>query len=279
MKELRLGAHLSVVDGIAYAIAAARAMSMNEIQIMTGPERSYDTWDVSEWSVGQFRKLSYEMRVTCHLPYMINPCEEGAQRRGWYKKAYRQHCQTAQVLGAKGVVLHAGFKKDLTLEKAAANFREFLESTWESLGTLQLLVETDSGSKNGSAVGSPEFIAENVRDLLVEGNVGMCLDTAHMYGRGLDLWNTEIRRDFLEEYQDLIGLVHLNVPDKEVLLGSFKDRHNTPFNDRPEMEHKKFLEDLAPWPLILERRSLKVIQQDNLYVRKILGQPLERQKA
>jgi endonuclease IV len=110
-------------------------------------------------------------------------------------------------------------------------------------------------------------------------NIRMCLDTEHMWARGVNLWDETVRQEFLDEFAGLIELVHLNVPDHGVLLGSHIDRHNVPFEERSDLKHEGLIQDLAQWPLILERRSLSVQESDNRFVREVLGQPLERARA
>lgn len=278
-RDLRLGAHLRVADeGLAYTVATARGMCLNEMQILTGKERDYEPWEIEEGTIDQFRKMTYEMKLTVHLPYMLNPCEGNSQRKGFYKHTVKRHLKMAEALGAKRAVLHPGFKKDLTEPMAFRNLIAFIEGTWSSDTPVELLLETDSGSKNGSAIGSSEFIKEVAKEI-TGVTVRMCLDTEHLYARGIDLWDPDVRKAYLDEYGDLISLVHLNVPDHEVQLGSFLDRHNTAFEDRADWDHQGFLEDFSRFPMILERRSLFVVQRDNLYVRLALGQQLERQRA
>jgi deoxyribonuclease-4 len=278
MRDLRLGGHLRTEDGLSITVATARGMCFNELQIMTVHGRDYEPFEVTEQDLLRWRKMSYEMTVTIHLPYTVNPCEDQPRRRQFYRHAVKRNIELGLALGARRFVLHPGFKKDLTTEKAAANLRAFLEESWSENTQATLLLETDSGSKNGSAVGSPEFIATTLGELELP-NTGMCLDTEHLFARGTNLWDEVIRKDFLSEHGHLIRLVHLNCPDPAVSLGSFLDRHNTPFEERAELESEGLIEALSAYPMILERRSLQVMQRDNLFVRTVLGQPLEKQRA
>jgi len=277
-KELRLGGHLRADEGLAYVVATARGMMYNEVQIMCGNGTDYTPWDVSQELTAKYRKLSYEITTTVHFPYVINPCEQIPQRRGYYKQSFKKYIDAAEALGARRIVVHPGFKKDLTEAQAYTNLMAFVEQVWKEDTRLELLLETDSGSKNGSAIGSAEFIAEVIANMETPA-IRMCIDTEHLFARGVNLWDAAVRKDFLAEYGSLISLVHLNCPDKEVTLGSFLDRHNTPFEDRKDLSHQGLIEDLSVFPMILERSSLAVQQKDNVYIRRVLGQPLEKQRA
>lgn len=244
---------------------------------MVGDPRSYKPYDFDPKVVNEFIRNTYGTTLTVHMPYIINPCEGNGQRKSFYTKTFKSYVEVAQTLGAKWIVMHPGFRKELSELDALDNLVRFVSRAWEEDYKPILLLETDAGSKNGSAVGSPEFIVEAMN--LCEVPMHMCLDTTHMYARGVDLWHDEIREDFLLEYGHHIKNVHMNVPDLKVTLGSHLDRHNTPFEDRPGWNHEKFIQDLARYPMILERSSLAVQEKDNNYIRNVLGQPLERQSA
>ena len=94
----------------------------------------------------------------------------------------------------------------------------------------KLLLENAAGQGNALATTFREIktILDGVDDAK-RGNVGVCVDTAHIWGVGdYDISQcSEVERMF-EEFDDIIGLdnftlLHLN--DSEVPLGSRKDRH------------------------------------------------------
>jgi len=269
MKSVKIGGHLSIKDGLGGVVLAARALDYAYVQLMLGDGRSYTPVDLSTKDLEEYQKMMYGIGTYVHLPYVINPCEGEPSRVGFYKRAYRQFCSVASGLGAKAVVLHPGFKKELTEEKAMENMVKFLDSAHDEDWRLQCFLETDSGSKNGSAVGSPEFIQKALTQL-DSTQFAMCIDTVHLYARGIDMWQKDVRSNLLSQFQKEIQLVHLNSPDPKVTLGSFLDLHNTPFQDRPEWKHKDLFKDLQYLPCILERRSLSVQEQDALYIRELL---------
>lgn len=276
--NLRLGGHIKATEGLGFVVATARGLCYKEIQTALGDMKDYTPMEVDDTTVFQYKKMTYDIATTVHLPFTINPCEGGAQRRAFYKKAVKAQLQMAEAMGASRVVMHPGFKKDLSEREAFNNLLKFIGDIWSEENQMQLLLETDSGSKNGSAIGSPEFISSAMVELEMP-NLSMCLDTEHMYARGVDLWDKEIRKEFMAEFGSQIGLVHLNVPDKEVRLGSFLDRHNTPFEERKDLNSPPLIEALRSLPLILERRSIQVQEKDNLFVRDVLGVPLEKTRA
>jgi len=266
--KLQLGGHVPAKEGLRYVISTARAMNYNVVQTMVGGGADYQPYDIPLTVALEYKKLIYGIETYVHLPYILNPCEGKPQRRGWGGRVFQEFCRTAQMIGAKAVVIHPGYKKQLELGEAQENCRKFFERYFEEDWEMDILLETDAGSKNGSAIGSLQFIKE-VLEQLDHFRFGMCLDTEHLYARGIDLWDHDIRKRVLKDHGEQIRLIHLNVPDPEVDLGSNRDRHNSPFSSR-EWAHEPLIRDLESWPLILERRSLVVQEEDAAFVRLIL---------
>lgn len=266
-KQLKLGGHLSASQGLRYVVANARALNYDVVQTMVGGGRDYNPFDIDEVIAVEYKNMMYGIDTYVHLPYIINPCESTPQRRAFYKRTFKAYCLTASRLGAKGVIVHPGFKKDLTTEVALGNLVAFFSNCYEEEWALDILIETDAGSKNGSAIGTVKFIREAI-DTISHNAFGMCWDTVHMYANGQDLWDTDVRTSLLEEYGHMVRLVHLNSPDPKVSLGNHLDRHNTPFEDRPTWDHSGLINDLGSrYPLILERSSLAVQEKDSKFVR------------
>lgn len=269
-KTIQLGGHLRASEGFRYIAPEARALGYNVVQIMVGGDRDYDPYDMTDKTAMEYRKMMYGIETYVHLPYVINPCEVQGRRKNFYKMSFRKFAKAADQLGAKAIVLHPGFKKDLSEAEAFRNLLKFVEESFEGDLHLDLLIETDSGSKNGSAIGTAEFIQKALIDL-DHPRVAMCIDTVHLFARGTNLWDDKTRKEFIDKYKGETRLVHLNSPDPEVFLGSFKDRHNTPFEERTDLKHEPMIKDMLKLgPCILERRSLGVQAQDVNYIKEML---------
>jgi deoxyribonuclease-4 len=232
---------------------------------MLGEGFSWSPYKLDQDSVNEFRKLVYGMAVYVHLPYTINPCvSKGSSNYNLQQSVIRKYLDVSEAVGATAVVLHPGYKKELTEAAARYNFLKFMEGVTkhvEDTSSLRVLLETDSGSKNGSKIGSPEFIYY-VLGKLGKAHYGMCVDTEHMFARGVDLWDADIRLSFLSDYGSMVELVHLNAPDPGVGCGSFLDRHSIPFTEYP-VDSTDMIRDLVcNYPAILERKSLVVIEKD-----------------
>lgn len=268
---MKLGGTLSIDDGLRYAVVNARALAYNCMQFSIGMSGNWQTRSIDEAHVLEFKKLSFGMDTYVHLPYTINTGEGDARKKGIYKGIFRRNMRSAAALGAKGAVLHVGYKKELSRQEALRNSLKFIEESFEETWGVRLYLETDAGSKNESAYGDVAALKELIT-LIGSQRVNMCLDTAHMYARGMDVWQKDILDSLLDDAGNLIKLVHLNIPDPNVKLGSSLDRHNTAFLDR-DWDSKYLIEQLVSrYPCILERRSLTIQKKDGDYIRKLMSE-------
>lgn len=271
MTHVRFGGHLSANPGLRQLVLAARALGYSALQTTVGGDRDYEPREIDPSDASEYRKMTFGVATYVHLPFIINPCEPVPQRRGFYKRAFKTFCNTATLLGTRGVVLHPGFRKDLTVEEATVQLVKFLDDAIDEEWTFDVLLETDAGSKNGSAVGSPEFIVDVITRLELE-KVAMCVDTCHMFGRGINLWDPAVLQEFMSKYARYTKLVHLNSPDPGLELGGNRDRHNTPFVDRTDLDPTEMIRVLVGrFPAVMERTSLAVQEQDAELVRKVMG--------
>lgn len=263
-KEFKIGAHLSCSQGLSYVSLAMMAVGVRFVQFML-PMEGYsvpalDSEDAAKYARGMSTAEAY-----IHLPYQINPCQATGQKKGFYGRMLKSIQEIGLDLGVKGLVIHPGFKKELTEVQAFKNLVDWVHYVDPQI---PLLFEVDSGSKNGSAIGSLDFIAEVLKET---GSLtgGMVLDTEHLYARGVDMFNSEVRTEVLGEYGHLVSLIHLNSPDPVVTLGSNLDRHSTPFSMRSDLDSRSMIRDLACLgkPMILERRSVSVITEDITWAR------------
>lgn len=263
---IRLGGHHSSSESLLHVVAAARGLGHNALQTMLGGEHDWNPFTIEQPLLMKFKALSFGIDVFIHLPFVMNPCSEG-RLKAISKATLRKYLNLSQAMGARAVILHPGFKKELEERVAYSNFIKFLSDLRED-DRLKICVETDSGSKNGSAIGSLGFISRALRDLK-DNRIRMCIDTAHLYARGVSMWDKDTRDSILSTYGDQIEMVHLNAPDPDVELGSFRDRHNTPLS---EFRHnsEEMITTLSCWPMILERRSLAVQEEDTKMIYNLL---------
>lgn len=271
--KFKIGGHLAATSGLVNVAVNARALDYSCLQLNLSSGEGSSPIDPSDEELEKFLALTYGMRRYVHMPYTMNPCSDDARKRAIGKAIFRRYARTARAIGAKAVIIHPGYKQELTEELALKNAVRFFKDVQTDDSELEILVETDAGSKNGSAIGSLEF-CKTLIDLVGRPDVAMCLDTTHLYARGINLWDKEIAQtELLTPYSEYVRLVHLNAPDPGVELGNNLDRHNTTFADfekRTGLKSDELVIQMMQWDCILERRSLTIQQADAIYIRQVL---------
>jgi deoxyribonuclease-4 len=143
-------------------------------------------------------------------------------------QAFHQEIVRATALGADFLVLHPGNSLGAPVDSAISAIADGLKQATRSSrpGELQILLENTAGQ--GSSIGSkfPELRA--IIDGCPELNLGVCIDTAHLFAMGWDIRTANGLDAALREIDRTVGLhrvlvVHVN--DSKMALGTKVDRH------------------------------------------------------
>ena len=135
-------------------------------------------------------------------------------------------------------------------------FRSGLKNTYHNIKTAYLwskaktkvVIEGTAEGGKRLTLENAVFFIENSKNL----NLGLCIDTAHVYAAGYNVIET------IEKYHKYVTVIHLNNPNPEVLPGKHLDRHNislfseTARLTKTEIENIMILADLYNIPMILE---------------------------
>ena len=120
---------------------------------------------------------------------------------------------------------HPGSHLKQGVEKGIEYISEMLNTTLKKEQTTTVLLETMAGK--GSEVGSKfEELRMIIDRTKLDGKLGVCLDTCHVYDAGYDIVNN--LDGVISEFDRIIGLerlkaIHLN--DSKNPFASHKDRH------------------------------------------------------
>ena len=125
------------------------------------------------------------------------------------------------------VVVHLGSHKGAGEEAGAARLLEAALAAIESASDeVFLLLENNVGAGNTMG-GTLDSLGRLVRDA-AHARIGVCIDTAHLWGGGHDLSTPEGAARTVEEIDRLVGMHHvrvLHLNDSPVPLGSHRDQH------------------------------------------------------
>lgn len=256
---LRLGTHVSISPTPMQAIEAAREFGLNTIQVFTHNPRGWSFKELDEEVLQRFREaLAAEdiAPVVSHCNYLINLATTGEQ---WRKSLWclKRELAYARAFGCTYFVLHVGKHKGAGVEQGIQQvIKGLAEAEQESKDSgVTILLETVAGQGTEVGVSFSELAA------IIDGapmQVGVCLDTCHVFAAGKDLRTKEGVDALLAEIEESFGLsrlklLHLN--DSKGALGGHLDRHE--HIGRGEIGKRGFAELLsrpqfARLPMILE---------------------------
>jgi deoxyribonuclease IV len=230
-KPSPIGCHIPA-SGNPSGLAYAQQVGAQAVQVFVSNPRGWAQpapTPVADEAFGE-RCLRDKLPVFVHAPYLVNLASPTAVTRERSVDAIRHSVTRGALLGASGIVLHAGAAVDPAHRQAGLTaMRELLLPLLDSLGDddPDLLIEPTAGG------GQP--IAATVADLeplfaSLESHprLGVCLDTCHAYAAGHDIAAPGGVRTLLNGLVRSVGrgrlkLVHAN--DSKDPLGSKRDRH------------------------------------------------------
>ncbi|HET7228658.1 MAG TPA: deoxyribonuclease IV [Longimicrobium sp.] len=228
---LLLGAHVSTAGGCRNAPPRAADIGATAIQIFTKQPNRWAEVTVSDEECDLYRGAIHTHSVTyatAHDSYLINLATPDPVLRDRSLDAFRGELRRANRLGLDALVTHPGNATDGDVARGLWQNAELIEQAMvEEGGTVHVLLETTAGS--GKVLGAT---FEQLRQMLdrmspaVQGRVGICVDTCHVYAAGYDL--REGYDDVVARFADVIGLdrlrlFHLN--DSATPFASKRDRH------------------------------------------------------
>jgi len=225
-----LGRHLATAAGMGSAIDAAQLIGCTAAQIFPGNPKG---WHHVPLPAERAATLSASWReagirpLVIHAPYIINLASPDPALYANSRRAVRNALERAAELGAPFVVIHLGSHKGTGEQDGAARLAEAVGAALDGLPkSLWLLLENNVGAGNAMG-GSLEALGALLRTV-AHPQVGVCIDTAHLWGSGHDLSDPDGAWRAVDLVDGTIGLaqvrvLHLN--DSPVDLGSRRDQH------------------------------------------------------
>lgn len=229
---MRLGAHISTAGGVELAPGRARKIGCESLQIFSRNQRQWKAAQLAGSSISAFRTSYRAQRLkgACtHASYLVNLAAPDAAT--WKKSiaTLTDELNRAEELGIPYVVVHPGAHKGKGM---AAGWQRVAEAVWRILEqaaapNVMLLLENTAGQ--GSYLASTlEQLAEALRLLNNPEQLGVCLDTCHLFAAGYDFRTEAAYRSLQKQIRDTVGraavrIIHLN--DSAKPLASHADNH------------------------------------------------------
>ena len=227
---MKFGAHVSIAGGIENAPLRAVQLGCECFQMFTRSPRGGKPPPLEDRLLENFFSNCEEAAIDnyyVHTPYFINLASGKGELRGKSVDLVREELERSSLLGVKYMMTHIGSAKGMEREMAVQNVVDsILKILRDYDGTTKLLLENTAGQ--GDTIGASfDEISLILRGAAHE-DLGVCIDTAHMFASGYDIRTQEGVWELVERIgaafaPGTVKLVHAN--DSKAEFNSSKDRH------------------------------------------------------
>lgn len=224
---LALGCHLSVSKGYADTVQTAHALGANTFAFFTrnprgSQARAEDPVDAAE-AVKLMKEHNFAPLVA-HGAYTMNLCTAEASARAFAASILADDLRRMAALPGNYYNFHPGSHVGQGADVGISQIVDALKAALAPGYPVTVLLEGMAGK--GSEVGGKFEELRAIIDGVGDPNVGVCLDTCHVYDAGYDIVND--LDGVLREFDRVVGLdklkaIHIN--DSKNPFASHKDRH------------------------------------------------------
>lgn len=222
-----IGAHVSIAGGVDNAVQRELDVGGNCGQIFTTSPRVWAKPDIDEAEATRFREDTNERLEgpwVVHSNYLVNLATPKDDLREKSIDSLQADLDAAALLEIPYVCVHLGAHTGAGEDGGLSNAIDAID-TLDHPDEVTLLVESDAGS--GTKLGGDFEHLATVREG-TDAEIGVCLDTAHMFVAGYDLSTPEAVDETVATFDDIVGLEHLaciHLNDSKHPRGSHKDEH------------------------------------------------------
>ena len=224
---LHIGCHLSSSKGFLAMGKTALSIQADTFAFFTRNPRGSKAKEVDPKDVQAFRELwqGKAVPLVAHAPYTLNPCSTKEDVLTFARETIADDLVRMELVPHQYYNMHPGNHLGQGPEVGIQLIADCLNQVLQKGQTTTLLLETMAGK--GTEVGKTfQEIAAILDKLKLQEQVGVCLDTCHVWDGGYDVVNH--LDEVLTEFDQVIGLgrlkaIHLN--DSKNPLGAHKDRH------------------------------------------------------
>ena len=224
---LYLGCHLSATNGNVAMINTAQTLGANTFAFFTRNPRGSQAKKLDIADCEAATRLLRENafgKLVAHGAYTMNLCTAKAEDRAFAREVLKDDFYRMSYLPGNFYNFHPGSHVGQGMNTGISQIVDALRYAMEPDYPVTVLLETMAGK--GSEVGGRFEELKAIMDGVGRENMGVCMDTCHIYDAGYDIVND--LDGVLAEFDRVIGLhklcaLHLN--DSKNPYASHKDRH------------------------------------------------------
>ena len=221
------GCHLSASKGNVGMVKTALSIGANTFAFFTrnprGSKAKPEDAADSAKAVAMLKEHDFGPLVA-HGAYTMNLCTADPEARAFAAEILEDDLRRMAALPGNYYNFHPGSHVGQGVDAGIGYIADALEKALSHNYPVTVLLETMAGK--GSEVGGRFEELKSIIDAVGSDNVGVCLDTCHVYDGGYDIVND--LDGVLAEFDRVVGLdklkaLHLN--DSKNPFSSHKDRH------------------------------------------------------
>lgn len=224
---MNIGFHVSTTKGFDDAVKVSSKYGANIFQFFPRNPRGAKARKIEENEIYLFKDIVKEYDfgpIICHGSYTMNLSSNKESVIEGSKELMSDDFKRINRLGIKNYVFHPGSHVGQGDEKGLDLIIEGLNEILLEEYDFNLCLETMSGkgTELGKTFEQLKYIIDNVK----YKNIGVCMDSCHLYSAGYDIKNDLDK--VLFEFDTIVGIdrlkvMHLN--DSMTEFNSRKDRH------------------------------------------------------
>jgi deoxyribonuclease-4 len=224
---MMIGRHLRMSHDIDEVADYAESIGCKIFQIFTAsPKISYNpVRPDSVWLNLKAKLEKHGLTMVIHASYTINLCHPSNVIKGKLSiRSLKHDLRAAELIGDRclGVIIHMGKRLSMDEDVAKRNYVNGLSLSLSGT-TKNIILET--GASQGTEICSKLC---DMKDLLIDKRIKVCLDTCHVWATGYDISSPRHVSNFFAEVDRTVSLsnvvcIHLN--NSKNGIGSKIDRH------------------------------------------------------
>lgn len=232
-----IGAHVSAAGGVHKAVHNAMAMGATAFALDIKNKRRWVSKPLKQDHINSFKQLCIENgfkpnHILPHGSYLINLGSPRLEVLEKSKASFIEELQRCNDLGIGLYNFHPGSSLgEYSDEQCLSQIANSLNTCHEQTKGFKVVSVIENTAGQGNSVGHKlEHLASIIEKIEDKSRIGICLDTAHLFGAGYDIASEKGWVQFMHDFDEIVGFKYLkawHLNDSKVPLGSRKDRHES----------------------------------------------------
>lgn len=228
IRMLNIGCHISISKGFHNAASEAISIGANTFQFFTRNPRGGRAKELNMEEIDKLKQIMEEHKFVplfAHAAYTMNLASAKEDVRNFARILLKNDLERIKQISNSYYIFHPGSHVGQGSEQGIEFIVDALNEAIDEDNESIILLEGMSGK--GTEIGrSMEELKSIIDGVKNNKNMGICIDTCHLYSAGYDIVNN--LDGVLEDIDKTVGLdrvkaVHLN--DSKMEFASNKDRH------------------------------------------------------